>query len=382
MSRVSVAVAGLGTIAQTIHLPLIERLAGRFTLAAVADVSPALTARIGQRYGIPPERRFTDVGPLLEWGGFDALLLLTSGTHAPTAADALRRGYAVLAEKPLGYALQEIDELAALGEAATDRLMVGYMKQYDPAAQRLAALVERIGGPGAIHAIDVTVLHPSSESQLAFAQLPPPAGDVPAAELAALRAAAEKPLRTALGDESPGPLRQLYGIIMNSICHELSLIRLLAGAPASVDHAALWPAKGAGEGDPPSVELSGALPAGGRYGIRWLYQPDYPAYRETVAVHHATGSAELVFPAPYLLGAPTLLAETSGRCEEQTRTEFRSPLGGFEAQLTAFHALVTRGTPPLSGLRAAAADLTFAQQAVRRLAAQYGLEPAGEAAHA
>jgi myo-inositol 2-dehydrogenase / D-chiro-inositol 1-dehydrogenase len=169
---------------------------------------------------------------------------------------------------------------------------------------------------------------------------------------------------------------------MNSVCHELSLLRLFTGAPATVDHAALWPAKGGAEGDPPSVELAGTLPHGGRFGIRWLYQPDYPVYRETVAVHHATGSAELVFPSPYLLNTPTLLVETSGRHETWQRTEHRSPIGGFEAELLAFHELVTRGTPPLSGVREAAADITFAQRAVRCLAARQGLDLDGEAAHA
>ncbi|WSA75345.1 Gfo/Idh/MocA family oxidoreductase [Streptomyces sp. NBC_01799] len=379
--RVRVAVAGLGTIAQTIHLPLLERLGSRFTLSAVADVSPSVAERSGERYGVPAKRCFTSVDTMLQAGGFDAVLLLTSGTHAPATADALRRGYHVLAEKPLGYAQQEMAELEGLGEELTARLMVGYMKQYDPAAQRLTALVEEAGGPAAIHHIDVTVLHPSPQSQLAFAQLPTPAGDVSPELLAELRAAGDKPLRTALGEDAPAALRELYGIIMNSVCHELSLIRLFAGPPSTVDHAVMWPARNAGPGDAPSLELSGELRGGGRYGIRWLYQPNYPAYRETVAVHHATGSAELVFPAPYFLNAPTLLITTTGREEQQTRTEFRSPVSGFEAELTAFHRLVTQGVPPLSGVPDAAADIAFAQAAVRRLADRDGLTTAGESAH-
>lgn len=386
---VRVAVAGLGTIAQTIHLPLLERLAGgpgpRFELTALADVSPAVLRRTGERYGVPAGRRFPDTDALLAYGGFDALLLLTSGSHVPDAAAALRAGHAVLAEKPLGYAHKELAELAGAGPTGgrvADRLMVGYMKQYDPAARRLAELLAQAGGASAVHAIEITVLHPSAASQLDFARLPPPAGDVPPGTVDALRAAAAEPLRAALGDRPAPELATLYGITMNSICHELSLIRLFAGDPATVDHAALWPAAGGGEGDPPSVELSGTLPHGGRYGIRWLYQPDYPVYRETVAVHHATGSAELVFPSPYLLNAPTLLMETAGGRERWRRTEHRSPIGGFEAELVAFHELVTRGTPPLSGVREAAADITFAQRAVRRLAARLGLHTDGEAAHA
>lgn len=383
--RVRVAVAGLGTVAQTVHLPLLERLADRFTVAALADLSPGLLRRTGERLGVPEARRFTEVGAMLDRGGFDAVMLLTSGSHVPDALDALRRGHTVLAEKPLGYAHGELAGLlAADGPDAglADRLMVGYMKQYDPATRRLVELLAAAGGPAAVHSVEVTVLHPSAEAQLAFARLPAPPGDVDPATLAALATAQQLPLTAALGAEAAPEVRTLYGITMNSVCHELSLIRLLAGAPAGVDHAALWRAPSAGEGDPPSVELAGTLAHGGRFGIRWLYQPDYPAYRETVTVHHATGSLELVFPSPYRLNVPTTLTVTGGGEESEHRTVHTSPSGGFEAELVAFHELATRGTPPLSGVDEAAADITFAQQAVARLAAAHGYALTGEAAHA
>lgn len=383
-TEVSVALAGLGTIAQTIHLPLLERLAGRFRLAAIADVSPTLLDRIGGRYAVPAQRRFADARAMLAHGGFDAVLLLTSGSHAPVAAAALRRGTAVLSEKPLGYAHAELDALEELSGPDSGRLMVGYMKQYDPAAQRLARLLKEVGGAAAVHSVEITVLHPSTPSQLAFAQLPRPAGDVPEQVRRELRAELERPLRTALGDRTADAARVLYELTLNSICHELSLIRLFAGAPATVDHAALWPWPAGPRTALPSVELSGSLPHGGRYGIRWLYQPDYPAYRETVTVHHATGSLELVFPSPYLLNAPTVLTEVTPGGDApgtERRTVYRGPVGGFEAELAAFHALVTHGTPALSGLREARADITTAQQVVRRFAGQRGLRLDGEAAH-
>ncbi len=389
-SRVSVAVAGLGTIAQTIHLPLLERLAGRFRLAAIADLSPALLHRVGDRYDVPASSRFTVVDAMLAAGGFDAVLLLNSGSHVDAAATALRAGQAVLSEKPLGYTRDELSALAA--EARTDRLMIGYMKQYDPAAQRLRRLLDTLGGPQVVHHVDVTVLHPSTPSQLAFAQLPPPAGDVSAAALEALAGERERLTRTALGDDVSGTVRTLYDITLGSICHELSLIRLFADPPAGVDHAALWPAPaGASEaGAAPSVELSGPLARAGRFAIRWLYLPDYPAYRETVTVHHATGSLELVFPSPYLLNVPTVLTERTsagddphagGNGDERTSV-YRSTMGGFEAELLAFHALVTDGTPALSGVADGVADVVTVQQAARRLAERLGLPLKGEAAHA
>jgi predicted dehydrogenase len=388
LRELRVAVAGLGTIAQTIHLPLLERLDGRFRLAAVADVSPTLLRRVGERYGLPETARFADVDTMLAAGGFDAVLLLTPGSHVPAATTALRAGHAVLSEKPLGHTRDELSALAA--EPAADRLMVGYMKQYDPAAQRLRRLLDTLGGPAAVHHVDVTVLHPSTPSQLAFGDVRP-AEDVPDAALAASAAERERLTRTALGDKAPDEVRTLYDITLGSICHELSLIRLFADPPAGVDHAALWPAPaGAEPGSAPSVELSGPLARVGRYAIRWLYLPGYPAYRETVTVHHATGSLELVFPSPYLLNVPTVLTERTstgddphggGNGDERTSV-YRSMMGGFEAELLAFHDLVTHGTPPLSGIADGVADVVTAQQAARRLAERLGTPLEGEAAHA
>jgi myo-inositol 2-dehydrogenase / D-chiro-inositol 1-dehydrogenase len=88
--RVRIAVAGLGVIAQTVHLPLLERLRDRFELTAVCDLSPSLTARTADRYGAPG--RYTDIETMLAAGGFDAVALLTSGSHGAAAASALRHG--------------------------------------------------------------------------------------------------------------------------------------------------------------------------------------------------------------------------------------------------------------------------------------------------
>jgi len=362
--RVKVAVAGLGVIAQTTHLPLLERLREHFELVAVCDLSASLTARLGERYGVA--RRYPDVTEMLDAGGFEALLVLTSGSHGRVAADALRRGFAVLCEKPLAYTLAEAAELARLdNDPARPRLMVGYMKQYDPAVQRVAA-----AGLVDIRAIHVTVLHPSSESQLAFARLPAPPEDVPAEAVARLREEEDDLLVAALGSV-PAEVRGPYQTILTSVCHDLSLLRLLARGAADIDHVTSWPGAGGH-----SVELTGRLAAGGRYAVHWHYLGDYPAYRETVAVHHATGTFELVFPTPYLLGAPTRLTVT----DPEGRRVYEDVTPSFERELLAFHAMVTANVPPLTGVAGAAADIAIAQLAARRLLVVRGLDVGGEAA--
>ncbi|MFC6016886.1 Gfo/Idh/MocA family protein [Plantactinospora solaniradicis] len=382
--RIRVAVAGLGVIARTVHLPLLERRRDLFDLVAVADLSPERTRELGQRYGVPEHRRYRDGAELLDAGGFDGLLLLTSGSHGALVAAALRRGVPVCCEKPLAYTRAETIELAALTDPAAPAgrpgppgLMVGYMKQYDPAVSELARRLNDLGGPAAVHSVEVTVLHPSGERQLGYRRLPPSPADVDPDRVRALRDAADGLLRAAVGTDPSA--RALYQIMINSISHDLSLLRLLTGPPSTVDHVALWPAEPA-PGQEPSVEISGRLPAGGRYGIRWLYLPDHPEYRETVTVHHASGSAELVFGTPYRFDLPTTLTVRDGFDGGRRRSGYQGTTSGFERELVAFHKMVTAGTPPRTGVAGGAVDIATSQQVVRRFGELTPAAVGGEAA--
>jgi predicted dehydrogenase len=230
-----------------------------------------------------------------------------------------------------------------------------------------------------VHAVDVTVLHPSGDSQLAFAHLPPAPVDVPRDEAARLRDADDRLLRAAVGDDPAA--RSLYQIMINSVSHDLSLLRLFTGAPASVDHVATWSVARTPALEP-SVEVSGRLPSGGRYRIGWHYLPDYPAYRETVTLHHARGSFQLAFPSPYLLNAPTTLTVVDGRDGSERHGVFRAVTGAFEHELLAFHAMVTGGSAPLTGIAGGMQDVVTSQQVVRRFGELTGAAISGEAAQA
>lgn len=376
--RLRVAVAGLGAVARTAHLPLLERRRDLFQVSALCDLSRSALDDVGTRHGVPPGRRHTSLAQLLAAGGFDALILLTSGSHGADAASVLRAGYPVLCEKPLAFTRAEVREIASAERAAGEgpRLMVGYMKQYDPAAVRLSEVLEDAGGPGAVRSVEVCVLHPTSGDQLAFARLPRTGGDVPDGELGALRSRDDSLVEEALGPLASERMRALYGIVNSSVCHELSLLRQIDGPPEGVDFAAAWADEGEATG---SLALDGRLPSGGRYAVRWHFLPGHAAYRETVRVHHEQGSLELAFPSPYLMNAPTVLTETSAVGGGEHRAEFRSVAEAFEEELVAFHAMAVDGVPPRTGTEGAAADVATAQQAVAALAAREGSPCGGEA---
>ncbi|MFC0553045.1 Gfo/Idh/MocA family protein [Planotetraspora thailandica] len=366
---VKVAVVGLGVAAQVVYLPLLARRRDVFRVTAVCDLDGGHAEAIGREIGAAA---FDDPIATLDAGmsgAFDAVIILTSGSHGPLVRAALDRGLPVLCEKPLAYSLAELK-----GIPRDARLMVGYMKQYDPAAQRMLDTLHEVGGAMAVRHLDVTVLHPSDESQLLFARVraakPAPERVAPYLE------ADDQALATALGTSSER-LRRLYSrVVLGSMCHDLSLMRLFTGSADTVDHAAVWPA----DAFPPSVEVSGTLrgDGAGRYGLRWHYLPGYPAYHETVAVHHDHGSMELRFPSPYLMNAPTTLTCLSRVGTTERRTVHRDVAEAFERQLVAFHRFVTQGEPPLTGLQGALEDIVTAQRIVRRYAEWAGHPLGGE----
>ena len=363
-------VLGLGAVAQAVHLPLLDSLGDRFEIAAIADLSACLVDTIGERYRVPPASRFKTLDALLAVDGIDALLILTSGSHGEAILAGLDRGLAVFAEKPLAWTLAEADAIAArLAADPRRKLQVGYMKLYDPAVVEGLAVAGEAGRVGSIRSIEVCVLHPTDERQLAHARLLPRASDVPAETIARLREEQDRLRSIALGPAA-SEFGQLYSnVVLGSIVHELALIRAFAGDPTEIDAVDVWPA----ERWPPSVAITGRLGDDARFAIRWHFLPDYPAYREEVRVVSELATIELEFPSPYLLHAPTDLriAELSDRGRRDTY--HRSVVEAFEEELLAFHGLVVDGLPPKAGALEGRADIVTSQRIVARRAAQTGL---------
>ena len=370
--RVRLAILGLGAVAQAVHLPLLDRLADRFSIGAIADLSPSLVAVIGDRYRVPARARFDGLDGLLTADGIDGLLVLTSGSHGSAVIAGLDRGWAVFAEKPLAWTLAEADAIAEqLAADPACRLQLGYMKLYDPAVVRGVAAAASLGP---VRSIEVTVLHPSDQRQLSHARLLPPPTDVPAATIDSIRAEADRLRTLAVG--SSGDVARLYSdIVLGSIVHDLALIRAFASDPTGIDLVDTWPA----ERWPPSVAIAGRLEGEARFAVRWHFLPDYAAYREEVRVVYEAATIELEFPSPYLLHAPTRLRITELEGDARRDRRYTSVGESFEEELLAFHSLVTTGRQPLAGLHEGRADIVTSQRIAARYAVQLGLPINGEA---
>ena len=152
--RVRVGVVGCGLVAQVMHLPYLSELSDRFDLVAVCVLSRPLAERCAQRYGA--RRAHTRWQDLLD-EQLDAALVLTSGDHAPIAVAAAERGVHVFAEKPMALSSLAGKRMIEAADQAGVRLMVGTMKRYDPAYERLRELLARVED---LRLVRVTTLEP------------------------------------------------------------------------------------------------------------------------------------------------------------------------------------------------------------------------------
>ncbi|MCU1478223.1 MAG: Gfo/Idh/MocA family oxidoreductase [Subtercola sp.] len=387
-SVIRVGVLGLGAVAQAVHLPLLARRPELFEISAVADLAPDLTERIADRFGVPHGRRFSSLDEMLDAGGLDAVMIFSRGSHAGAVADCFERGLPVFCEKPLAYTLAEVDELLTHFPPATSpMLLLGYMKQYDPAVEAAAEALRDVDD---VRSVEATVLHPTGASQLEFAHVVGPAAALPADVVAQADADEARLWQSAVGDADESLWRAYRGALVSSLAHDLSVFRSLDVNITDIEFADLWrqssrtAVRDAGRDrrsfgeHPPSISAIGTLAAGGRFSLAWHYLPDFPAYRETVRVVHGKGTVELVFPSPYLMHAPTELTVTSADGNAERRVVRRSIVEAFETQLEAFYRMVHDGEQPRSGLAEGRADILLCQQIVARFAGRTGAAVGGE----
>jgi hypothetical protein len=86
-------VVGTGVIAEVMHLHYLGEMADRFEIAAVCDIVPENARACAERYRVAAA--FTDWREMLR-RPLDAVLVLTSGSHAPIAIAAAEAGLHVL----------------------------------------------------------------------------------------------------------------------------------------------------------------------------------------------------------------------------------------------------------------------------------------------
>jgi predicted dehydrogenase len=155
---------------RSLHLPFLDELP-EFDLVALSDVSSDILHDLSQRY--PRAATHLDYAELLARDDIDAIAVCTPD-HATIAEQSARAGKHVFVEKPLCFTPEEGRSLAAVIEASGVRLMVGYMRRYDPAVRRLLALLPELAPVRLVRARDTLGLR--SVPTDVYTLVPPPHG--------------------------------------------------------------------------------------------------------------------------------------------------------------------------------------------------------------
>ena len=140
-ARLRVGVVGAGLIAQVMHLHYLAELPQLFEVTAICDIVGANARACADRFGIPAA--YSDWQELIA-APIDAVLVLTSGSHAPIAIAAAEAGKHVFVEKPMCFSVAEGQAMVDAADEAGVTLMVGYPKRYDLAYTKFAQQVAEV----------------------------------------------------------------------------------------------------------------------------------------------------------------------------------------------------------------------------------------------
>jgi predicted dehydrogenase len=277
------------------HLPYLAELSDRFEIAALCDTRTELARSLAARYGQPPTHgRWEDL--LTE--PLDAVLIATSGDHAPLAIAAARAGRHIFVEKPMALCSRDGAAMVAAADRAGVCLMVGTMKRYDPAYQRLAQLLPEMRD---LRLVRVTTLESPIAPYVSHLPLIPsaPTGGT---DPFAIPDDEQDAIAAALGEADEQTRFAYRWILLDCLVHELNVLQGLLGAPTEIS----------------SVSLARrCVSINMRFGDRechlsWVDLPGIARYRQEFAFYSPDQRLTLELPSPFLRNMPSRLLVEGG----------------------------------------------------------------------
>ncbi len=146
MEKTKLAVVGLGSISQVMHLPILSKLK-EAELTAICDKDNSKFKSISKKY--ISAKAYKDVSTLLEENPeIEGVIIATrTDDHMTTAIMCLEAGKHVLVEKPIGLNADEAAKIVAAGEKNKKMVMVGMNNRFrtDAMLQRSFVRAKEIG---------------------------------------------------------------------------------------------------------------------------------------------------------------------------------------------------------------------------------------------
>lgn len=344
--KIKIGIIGCGQIAQIEHLPYI-RDSLDFELYSLCDLSNQVVQAVGELYGIPAERRYTNMDAQLADSRLDAVIICTRDHYEP-GLKAARAGKHMLIEKPLAYSLEQADEMIDAARASGVVMMVGYMKRYDPSYAYFKEEIEKLKDITLVRVHDYGGSFDFTGSLFNICR----GSDIPKEVMAAGAQQIQDAMVRQLGQQR-AHLAPAYSFMLGISTHDSILMRHAFGMPEvlfSDVHQDGFLTSVLDYGSFRTVFESGFLPARRVWDEKfWVYAPEK--------------SLTLEFPWPYLKNAPTRLTINENEPGSMVNVD-KVVVNGFEeayrAELRHFYDCITTGAAPLTAGEDARRDIQLA----------------------
>ncbi len=350
---IRVGVIGCGVIAQVMHLPHLSQ-SEVFELAAVCDIAEPVADGCAARFGAPAA--FADWRDMLE-SELDAVMVLTSGNHAPIAIAAAEAGMHVFVEKPMALSAADCQAMIDAAEKAGVCLMVGTMKRYDPAYERLAELLPEIRAD--VRLTRVTTLESPFEPYVAHYPLLPPS-PAPPDVIAELQRADEETVDSVLGEVDEVTRFGYRMLLLDNLIHEFNALRGVLGEPTEVVYASI-------ARECVSVNLRfGEIPVH----LSWVdLLSGIARYKQEFAFYSPEQRLTLELPSPYLRNEPSRLIVEGGEIgntHSWVREETVSYDEAFRRELDELADCISTGRLPRTSGYDGLADVRLCEAVARK----------------
>lgn len=128
MEKLKVAVVGVGSIAQIVHLPILKKLED-VELVAICDVDESKVHAITKKFDIP--RWYSQIDDLISEEELDAIHICTNNLyHYPMSYLALNNGINVFVEKPIALNAEDAEKINQLAKEKKLTAMIGMQNRF------------------------------------------------------------------------------------------------------------------------------------------------------------------------------------------------------------------------------------------------------------
>ena len=337
--QMRVGLVGAGGMMQITHLPSLLQIAD-VELVAVAELDRARAEALAAAYGIPrilgSAEELAAHAELLDC----AVVVTLKEHHAAAIIPFLEAGVPVFTEKPLAGSRADAERIHAASERTGTPVMVGYMRQFDPAVQLAKQLLEKgsIGDVCFAQFRDFGGNWQMGAATLHSLPIAPPPAKLPAAF-------------SASSPSQPESIERVLTELIEVWVHDVNMMRHLLGDPQGVRFASLGPPRLA------------VLDYGAHETVLEVGRSTYAnaPWDQAATIYGTEGRIDLVHAPPLLFRQPSALTLHTPTGSTRLDVPARE---AFTEEIRYFLRCVQQGSIPTPDTAEGVADFALCEQIV------------------